>query len=72
MLSTRVEIDLTDRPRHGRTQILVRCQSQDKELVERIAKACGMTLAEFVRTTVIKAARKIDEGMRDSDGKEQG
>jgi uncharacterized protein (DUF1778 family) len=69
MLNTRIEIDLTDRPRHGRTQILVRCQLQDKQLIERIAKVCGMTLAEFVRTTVIKSARKIDEEMKLAEGK---
>jgi len=63
---THIVIDLTDRPRHGRTQILMRCQADDKELVEMVAKQLGMTLAEFVRTTVIKCARKLDQEMRKS------
>lgn len=64
-----VTIDLLDRPRHGRTQILVRCQSSDKVLIERVAGAIGMSLADFVRTTVIKSARAIEKELQ--DGKDQ-
>jgi hypothetical protein len=65
-----VTIDLLDRPRHGRTQILVRCQLSDKVLVERVAGAIGMTLADFVRTTVIKSARAIEKELADGSEEE--
>lgn len=71
-LLTHVVVDLTDRPRFGRAAVLLRCRAEDMELIDRVAHQIGMTKADFIRTVVIKAARKLEEEIENVQVKTKG
>jgi uncharacterized protein (DUF1778 family) len=64
-----VLIPLIDIARSGPSKVLVRLTEEDKALVDIAAKRIGMNQAEFTRTVIAQAARKvISETGGSSDG----
>lgn len=57
-LST-VLINLEQAPQSGDAQLLIRCALGDKWDIDNAAEKLGMPTAQFVRTVVIQAARKV-------------
>lgn len=55
-----VTIGLLEVPRAGSTMMIARMREADSRDVNRAAKRLGMKQSEFLRTTLINAARKIN------------
>jgi uncharacterized protein (DUF1778 family) len=57
----KVVIDLTDHPRAGSVQMIVRMTTEDRKEVNRAAKALGIPQADFLRVATLNVARKVLE-----------
>jgi uncharacterized protein (DUF1778 family) len=58
----RVTVDLTDHPRAGSVQMIVRLTTEDRKEINRAAKALGIPQADFLRVATLNVARKVLEG----------
>jgi len=54
-----VLVDLTKTERFGEMKILVRLRKDDRDLINFAAETLGMTQADFLRTVLIGAAKKV-------------
>lgn len=59
MVLTHVTIDLTNAVRTGERQFMTRCTDIDKGDIDEACRLLGLSLSDFVRTTVVLAAREI-------------
>ena len=54
-----VTINLMEIPPHGEKQVIMRIKMRDYEDMTKAHQMLGLTQAEFLRTLVIKASRKV-------------
>lgn len=54
-----VTIDLTEHPRAGSVQMIVRMTTDNRKEVNRAAKALGVAQADFLRIAILNTARRI-------------
>lgn len=54
-----VLIDMSNVPRPGDAQMIIRIRQEDREAVDLAAQALGMKQAEFLRTAAINVAKKV-------------
>lgn len=52
-------IDMTDLPKAGPAQMIIRSQTEDRDMVTIAAKLLGLSQAEFLRCACVAAARKV-------------
>ena len=55
-----VTISLIEVPAAGPTQVIFRVRDSDKADIERAARRLGMIQADFMRTVLLNAVRKIN------------
>lgn len=55
----KVEIDTEQEIPYGMAQVLVRTRVQDRRDVKKAADTLGMSQSQFIRNTVVNAARQI-------------
>jgi uncharacterized protein (DUF1778 family) len=54
-----VLVNLFEIPSTGSTRLIVRLWVGDKPMIDRAARALGMTQARFMRTVLVNAARQV-------------
>jgi uncharacterized protein (DUF1778 family) len=54
-----VTISLTEHPRSGPVQMIVRTTTEDKKIINRAARSLEMPQADFLRTAILNVARKV-------------
>jgi uncharacterized protein (DUF1778 family) len=57
-----VTVDLTDHPRAGSVQMIVRLTTEDRKEINRAARVLGIPQADFLRVATLNVARKVLEG----------
>lgn len=54
-----VTVDLTEHPKAGSVQTILRTTTEDKKAINRAAKALGIPQADFLRVAALNVARQI-------------
>lgn len=54
-------IDMTEMPKVGPAQMIIRSQTEDREMVSLAAQLLGISQAEFLRCACIATAKKVIE-----------
>jgi hypothetical protein len=59
-----VTVNLLEVPAAGSIQVIFRVRESDKADIEKAARKLGMIQADFMRTVLLNAARKINANQR--------
>jgi uncharacterized protein (DUF1778 family) len=52
-------IDMTELPKAGPAQMIIRAQTEDRDMVSIAAQLLGLSQAEFLRCACVATARKV-------------
>jgi len=56
-----VTVDLTEHPKAGSVQMIIRTTTENKKEINRAAKVLGIPQADFLRVAALNVARKVLE-----------
>ena len=59
MSAKSVTVDLTEHPKAGSVQMILRMTSEDKKRINRAARMLGIPQADFLRVATLNVARKV-------------
>jgi uncharacterized protein (DUF1778 family) len=54
-----VTINLTEHPRSGPVQMIIRTTTEDKKAINRAARSLGIPQADFLRTAILSVTRMV-------------
>jgi len=54
-------VDLTEHPKAGSVQMIIRTTTENKKEINRAAKVLGIPQADFLRVAALNVARKVLE-----------
>ena len=59
VISRSVTVDLSDHPRPGSVQMILRTTAEDKKSINRAARRLGVPQADFLRIAALNVARMV-------------